>query len=213
MRRYLFLVPIIFLISCEKDSVEPNGKNVGFVANYLKNNPGISIIKTTESNIVYVGGVSTYRGYIFTPSADLNIIAIGGRIAEPGTYKFEIYKMDDWWLSTMDTLLADNITITDVRSFQYKNTSGKIFLSKNQRYLVRYFNESHNSVYDAGTGWSSTDTKNYIPFPVKMDDIEIEVPYYTYHTKHNGGYWSYQSGTFNSGILRGLIDFRYELAK
>jgi hypothetical protein len=213
MKNLLFLIPIIFLISCAKDDVNPSIKNIGFLDDYLKKNPDITILKTTESNIVYTGGVATYRGYIFKPLEDLKLNAIGGRIAKQGIYKFEILKLDGGWYSTCDTLFMDSINITNISSFQYKNVDKDIILFGNERYIFRYFNENHNSVYDAGLGFSQSDTINYIKFPLAIEDVEIEIPYYTYQKLYDGEYRMYQGGTFNLGILRGLIDFKYEIAE
>ena len=213
MKQNVFLLLIIVLISCDKDDVKPNIKESGFLENYLTNNPRISVLKTTDSHVVYTGGVATHRGYVFKPLADLKVTSFGGRIAEPGVYNFELFKLNAWWVSVNDTLLLDSINITNTSSFQYKRIDKEILLLKNEKYLIRYFNETHNSVYDAGIGWSPTDTTNYIRFPLVVDDVEIEIPYYTYHTKFNGQYWQTQAGTFNYGILRGLIDFKYELVK
>ena len=210
MKNYFFIILVIFLISCEKDDVEPE---FGFLGNYLKNNPEISILKTSESDVVYARDAATYRGYVFRPLVDLKLNSFGGRIAEHGVYKFEIFKLDKWSVSPIDTLLMASIKISNINSFQYKNINKEILLLANERYLIRYFNVNHNSVYDAGLGIWQSDIMNEIRFPLIIDDIEIEIPYYTYHAKHNDKYWLFQEGTFNYGILRGLIDFKYELAK
>lgn len=144
---------------------------------------------------------------------DIKINSFGGRIAEQGKYKFEIFKMDESWYPTTNNLLLDSINITNTSSFQYKITDKEILLLKNERYLIRYFNESHNSVYDAGLGWSQSDEINDIIFPLIIDDIEIEIPYYAYYSKYNGKYYLCQEGTFDFGILRGLVDFKYKLVK
>ena len=34
MKKYLLLIPLLFLISCEKDDMSPNVKELGFLGNY-----------------------------------------------------------------------------------------------------------------------------------------------------------------------------------
>jgi hypothetical protein len=51
--------------------------------------------------------------------------------------------------------------------------------------------------------------------PLKIDDIEIQRIYYSYELKITGGYLTMEEGFTNylGGILRGLVDFKYELVQ
>lgn len=66
----------------------------------------------------------------------------------------------------------------------------------------------HNSVYDAGSGYQTVG----VTLPLKINDIEIERIYYSYDLKITGGFLNMEEGFTNylGGILRGLVDFKYE---
>ena len=174
MKKPFYFLLLISLLSCGKDDVIPASPKQGLLEEYFNDNPKIIIQKTTDSNVVYEGGVATYRGYVFSPIVDINLTAIGGRIAEKGTYKYEVFKLNEYWVSINDTLLMESINVQDINNFQYINLKKEIHLSPKERYLIRYFNENHNSVYDAGLGTSHSDAVNYIQFPLTLKEIEIE---------------------------------------
>jgi len=70
----------------------------------LINKPEISILKTSESDVIYMGGVATYRGFIWA-FGRFKLNSFGGRITEYGIFKFEIYQLDELLSSPIDTLL------------------------------------------------------------------------------------------------------------
>lgn len=212
MKRFFYLMAIVLIASCKKDNLDSTSGS-GFIEDFLNINPKIAVGKTSESNVIYQGGVATYRGYIFKPLHGMKISAIGGRIAEFGTFKIEIYHINNSYLWGKDTLMIDSVNINNINKFQYKNINHDLILIANERYLIRYFNKSHNSVYDAGLGYSQSNLLNIIRFPLKINDIEIEIPYYTYEISSNAEYFTITEETWNYGILRGLVDFKYELTK
>jgi hypothetical protein len=213
MRNIFLIASLLFIISCGKDEVNPIEQNSGILKDYLDENPNITILKTEESSIPYGGGFATYRGFIFIPMDNIKVTAVGGMIAKQGSYVFELYKLDEYGVDKVDTILTQNISIRDVNKFEYYSVSKQINLSKNERYLIRYFNESHKSVYDAGLGYFQPDMENLITFPVSMEDILIAIPYYSYHWKNNNEYLLHHEGSFDRGIFRGLVDFKYELVE
>jgi hypothetical protein len=213
MKRFFYFLAIVLIASCKKDDLDSISSS-GFLEGFFYNNPKIIVRKTIESNIAYQGGVATYRGYIFKPLYDMRISAIGGRIAELGTFKIEIYQLHNTGIwGSRDTLLIDSVNINNINKFQFKNINHDLILLANEQYLIRYFNKNHNSVYDAGLGYSQPDQLNNIKYPLEINDIEIETPYYTYETSYNGKYHTTTEGTWSDGILRGLVDFKYELTK
>lgn len=179
------------------------------IENYLNSNT-YTVQRTTESDISYDENYATHRGYIFKPLKDIAITAIGGMIAKSGNYKIEIFKFDDTsWdpMAISENLLVDTITIDNTESFLYKSLETNINLRANQRYLVRYFNNDHSSVYDIGLGNAADE---YISFPLQTQDIEIEIPYYSYAYFIDNEVYLSSYGTFNQGIMRGLPDFKYK---
>jgi len=210
MKRFLYYVGIVIIASCKKEDSNSNlDLNRGLLEGYLYSNPKIIVQKTTYSSISYDQYYSTYRGYVFSPSQDIKISAIGGRIAGFGTFKIEIYR---GWTSDRDTLLIDSININKTSIFQYKNINRELILKANEEYLIRYFNINHNFVFDAGLGYGS-DATNILQFPLIIKDIKILSPYYMYLNLYNGNYYTIDEGIWFGGILRGLVDFKYELTK
>jgi hypothetical protein len=206
---------MILLIGCAKDDAEPTSQSSsspaptvpaavvpGVLEGYLNLNPRISVIKTVNSSFVYESGVTTWRGYIFTVknNAGITLTAFGGRIAKPGVYRFMLRDLTSY-LSSLYPIFEDSIVISDVNKFTYKDIPN-VSLRANTEYLLDYFNNDHSSVYDAGLGINQPDTVNRIKFPLKIGDIQIELPYYTYDYM--------AAGTFNAGLLRGLVDFKYK---
>jgi hypothetical protein len=212
MKKLLYFFAILLFVSCTKKNSDP-AEQPGILGSYLKANPEIIIQKTTQSMIGYQDGYATYRGYQFKPSKDMKITEIGGRIAQNGTYKIIISNTDGGW--TKDNgwteILTDSITITNTGVFQYKKITQNIILKAGKNYVIRYFNKSHDSVFDAGLG----SQPGIIELPLIIDDIEIDNIYYSYELKITGGYLTMEQGLANSlgGILRGLVDFKYELVQ
>lgn len=219
MKKILYLIALVLIISCNKESNDstddnngiPEVNDYGVLGTYLTEKR-LVIQKATLSQIEYDHIRTTYRGYIFTPEKDMKITEIGGRIAETGKYRFEIYRLDpEVYFSKIETILVDSVTITDISIFQYKKLVDGPLLESNQKYIFRYFNQDHNSVYDAGLGRYQDDDYNNIKFPLKIKDITIESSYYTYNITINGEIFPAIEGEFWLGIIRGLVDFKYEL--
>lgn len=210
-RIFFYLIATFFLTtSCKDDEVDPQQRDLGFLESFFTNNPEIVIQKTTESDVIYKGGRATHRGYVFKPLIDMKIMEIGARIAKTGTYTFEIYDLEKGLFSKEDTIIIDSIKINNTEGFQYKEITNNVTLDAEKEYLIRYFNEDHTSVYDGGLGYSSeSDSINVMHFPLTIKDIEIQLPYYTYMIKDNGEYFLISEGTYDLGIFRGLIDFKY----
>ncbi len=208
MKKLCILLLVIFIVSCNKNNTDPGQLNPGVLGGYLKDNPAITVQKTTESTISYRDGFATSRGYHFKPLKDLKITEIGGRIAEPGTFGIKINNIDNGW-SKADgwiEVLIDSIKITNTSVFQYIPVNQEVILLTGHNYLISYFNKSHNSVYDAGSGYES----GYVQMPLTIQDIEIERVYYSYEQIIIGGYMLMEEGFTNGlGILRGLVDFKY----
>jgi len=212
MKKILSLIVIVLIVSCTKKSSDPVQQDPGMLEGYLKENPGITVQKTTSSLISYRNGYATSRGYHFKPLKDIKITDIGGKIAEKGTFKIKISNIDTGWSKDngWTDILTDSITITDISSFQYKTVSKEIILNADKNYVISYFNLSHNSVYDAGSGLQN----EYIGMPLKINDIEIERIYWTYDMILDGVYQSMEQGFTNGlGLFRGLVDFKYELVQ
>jgi hypothetical protein len=212
MKRFLSLLTVIFVVSCNKNNPDPGQQKSGLIEGYLKDTPALTVQKTTESQIGYRDGVPTDRGYHFKPLKDIKITYIGGRIAETGIFKIKISNIDNGW-SKADgwiDVLIDSINITNTTVFQYKLVDKDVILAADHNYLISYFNESHNSVYDAGTGYMP----GYLQLPLTIQDIEIERIYYSYYQIIIGGYQlSEEAFTNGLGIFRGLVDLKYELVE
>jgi len=208
MKRFFYFIILVLIASCKKEDANSNLSS-GLLEGFLNSNPKIAIQKTTYSNVSYDEYYSTFRGYAFVPLHNIKISAIGAKIAGYGTFKIEILD----WNNMMDTLLTDSIKITNTSIFQFKNINHELMLNANKTYIIRYFNINHNFVYDAGLGYGQSDTINIIKFPLTINDIKILSPYYTYTSYYNGNYYNIGEGLWNSGIFRGLVDFKYELTK
>lgn len=217
MKVLLYFIILVLIISCETEdsnsikdnSIKENSiKEQGLLEGYLNNNPKIIVQKTTYSQISYNKYYSTYRGYVFTPIQNIKIKAIGARIAGYGTFKIEIYR----WPYKIDTLLIDSVTINNTSIFQYKNITRELILKPNEEYLIRCFNINHNFVFDAGLGYGN-DTTNILNFPLLIKDVKILCPYYAYTSSYDGNFYTIIEGIWFGGILRGLVDFKYELTK
>ena len=210
-REFFYLISLFLLASCNKEEVAPvrvAPVKPGILENFIKADPTITLQKTTQS-AYHFENAATYRGYVFKPLSNIRITAIGGKIAEKGNYKIEIFSSESGnWKS--DTLLVENIQITDTQKFQYKELGKGLELAAHKSYIIRYFNESHNSVYDAVLPRTYQSATN--PFsPIKIGDIEVEKQYYTYHYKNNGEYYVVSEGVFSNSLFRGLVDFKYDL--
>lgn len=212
MKRLLYLLLLISIVSCKKGDTDQPAQNPGLIEGYLKENPSITVQKTNMSTVPYNDSYATSRGYHFNPLKDVKITEIGGRIAEKGIFKIKISNIDNGW-SKGDgwvDVLIDSINITSTAIFQYKAVNKEVILLSGHKYLISYFNINHNSVYDAGTGSLS----GYVQMPLTIKDIEIEREYYSYDQNIIGGYRTIEEGFTNGlGLIRGLVDFKYELAK
>jgi len=212
-----FVFLMVFFISCEKEESSlanedgyPIVVDLGFLGKYLKKNYDISVIKTTESYYNYDSTMATSRGYVFETLNKLKITEVGGLIAEKGVYRFEIYGLKKN-MSNEIFFWQDSIEITKTDSFQYKKLKEEIILNKFEKYVIQYFSKDHNSIYDAGACYISTDLKDCIEFPLKIDDVKILSASYEYYWNSNGEYMLDGVGRWQGGILRGLVDFKYEI--
>jgi len=203
----IFYFLLFICASCNNDD-DAKPQQHGPLETYLKDN-NVSIIKTTKSSIVYSAGNATHRGYIFTPLKDIKLTHVGAKIAETGTFDVELIEMDGMYIK-YDTLVSEDLTINNTENFIYKEIKTPLVLKANKSYLLRYFNESHSSVYDAGTGSFNASDPNYIKLPLTIGDIQIKTLYYTYLTQYNGVYHLGVEGGWSAGILRGLVDIVYE---
>jgi hypothetical protein len=208
MKKLLNLMLIaLLLFSCTKDESDPEDQNPGLIGTFLKENSDIVIQKTTESTIGYRDGFATKRGYHFIPLKNIKITHVGGKVARNGTYKIYIFNIDGGWSKhdSWTEVLFDSISITNTDNFKYKQVEKDITLTANKNYVICYFNPDHTYVYDAKLGTRS--------FPLVFDDIEIPRVYYSYErmivTNENS---IMEEGFTNGlGVLRGLVDFKYEL--
>lgn len=209
MKKILYLLILVLIASCKKESSNTNS-DAGLLEGFLNNNPKISVIKTTFAYGTYNEYYSTDRGYIFKPLNNIKITAVGGKIAGYGTFKIELFHGLPW---NKETLMIDSIKINNTSVFQFKNINPGLTLNANEVYIIRYFNINHNFVYDAGLGYGQSDSTNIIKFPLTIKDIQILSPYYTYSNLYNGNYYTINEGDYNEGKFRGLVDFKYELTK
>jgi hypothetical protein len=212
MKNFLYLFLIIFFVSCKKDNTDPVPQEPGLLEGYIKENPSITVQKTTESAIPYEDGYATNRGYHFTPLKNIKITAIGGRIAEKGMFTIKIRNIDNGWSKGEGWIdvLVDSINITSTSKFMYKTVDKDVILSTGHKYLISYFNKSHNSLYDA----KNSADPGYIGMPLIIQDVQIEREYYSYEQHIIGGYMTMQETFTNAlGILRGLVDMKYEVVE
>ena len=212
MKNLLYLFLIIFFVSCKKDNSDPVPQDPGLLEGYIIENPSITVQKTTESLITYEDAYATNRGYHFTPLKNIKITAIGGRIAEKGMFTIKIRNIDNGWSKGEGwvDVLVDSISITSTSKFQYKPVDKEVILTSGHKYLISYFNKSHNSLFDLKTSASP----GYIEMPLIIKDIQIEREYYSYEQKIIGGYMTVQETFTNAlGILRGLADLKYEVVE
>ncbi|MDO1451721.1 hypothetical protein Q0590_35940 [Rhodocytophaga aerolata] len=205
-RAYLLLSFSFLLFSCNKQEAVPVQR--GFLEDFIKSDGAIKVYKTTNFPNDY-RHTATYRGYIFKPLEAIKITAIGGKIAAEGTYRIELYDHTNLSWTKSDPLLVDSVAVSNTDGFQYKPLAKALELKANHLYLIRYFNKSHDSVYDALLPESyNPDQGLYFPFQIK--EIEVMDIYYTYHYLYEGQYYWGEEGTYNTPKFRGLVDFTYE---
>jgi hypothetical protein len=215
MKNILYLLLIIFFFfffSCKKDNSDPVSQDPGLLEGYIIENPSITVQKTTESLIPYEDAYATSRGYHFTPLKNIKITAIGGRIAEKGMFTIKIRNIDNGWSKGEGwvDVLVDSIKITSTSKFQYKPVDKEVILTSGHKYLISYFNKSHNSLYDL----KNSSEPGFIEMPLIIKDVQIEREYYSYDQIIIGGYMTVQETFTNAlGILRGLADLKYEVVE
>ena len=211
MKRVLYFIAIVLIASCKKEDVSTN-PSLGFLESWLNNNPRIYITKTIDSNIHFERGVATYRGYTFKPLYDVKITAIGGKIAETGTFKIVISDIEDFYF--LNPIYVDSVVVSNIQKFQYKTVKQEIVLSANKLYIIAYLNKSHSSVYDALYMDYVPNAINNIVLPLLINDISINMTYYSYGLIDNGVYRVLSGGgVMGHAEMRGLVDFKYELKK
>ena len=208
MKKLLFLFVFALIVSCKKDDSplvhEP--PVIGLLETFLATNPSVEINKFNN----WIPNETAYWGYLFTPTKDIKLTHIGGRIAENGVFRIELYTMspDHFSMSIKDTLLIDSITITDISKFQFKIIASGIILKADQRYEIRYLDKSSNSIWSAGRG-----NPNDVPgfnFPVKTGPVVLEASYSSKNYSKNGVWVPYFEQISGYGIQYGLPDFVYE---
>jgi hypothetical protein len=209
MKIIIYLIAIIFIVSCKKENTNTVTAS-GLLEGFLNDNPEIIVRKTTYAYGTYNQFYSTYRGYIFKPLSDIKISAVGAKVAGYGNFRIEI---SHGWAWEKDTLLIDSVAIDNTAIFQFKNINHELILKANEEYLIMYFNVNHDFVYDAGLGYNQSDLTNIIRFPLTIKDVQILSPYYIYKNFYKGKYYAISEGQDMNGVFRGLVDFKYELVK
>lgn len=211
---FIGLISILVLLSCKDTSTgtkqveETAIGEKGYIASYVKENSSIMIQKTTDSNVDFQEDAYwTYNGFSFTPEKNIQMTAIGGLIAETGTYLFELYS---GYPSAQepDTLLVDNITIGSVNEFQYKEIE-PIFLAAGGYYVLWYKSDSYASVYDLGLGHNQSNSMNIISKPLTYNEITLNWNFEYYDSPRI----LVGPGEWDGGILRGLVDFKYQIVE
>lgn len=201
------LITTLLLLSCKST---PSGTEIaigedGFLAAYIKENPSIIVQKTTESDVYHQEDVEiTYTGYTFSTQKDITVTEIGALVAKKGTYKFELYAGSPN-SSEPEILYQDSLTIDNVDEFQYMETE-PILLTAAGNYVLWYENENYESVYDLGLGFNQPDTTNMIFKPLFFNEVIL---YWNFSDFVAPG--RYYTGEWNDGILRGLVDFKYQI--
>lgn len=208
MKNLCCILVLVLIVSCKKEDNPPvsDPPVMGFLETFLAANPAVEVYQCKN----WIPNETAYWGYLFTPVSDIKITHIGGRMAENGVTRLELYKMspEAFSLSITNTLLVDSITITDSSRFQYKSIASGIILNAGQRYEIRYLNKASNSIWAAGRG-----NPNEVPgfnFPVKAGPIVLEASYTANNYNLNGVWVSYFQQISQFGIQYGLPDFVYE---
>ncbi|HYG39364.1 MAG TPA: hypothetical protein VD908_12120 [Cytophagales bacterium] len=206
--RAIYFVLLIAILGCNNEQSKP--RQFGLLEKVLSDSTYLPIIKTTSSRVIYAEN-PTDRGYYFTPNKDIKLTSLGGRIAAQGKYVITLLFTEA--IFKMDTLIQEEINITNTDVFQYAALKEPITLRAGKKYIISYFNENHNSVYDAGAG-RFLDYSKSCNFPMVLNDITINTLFYSYYAlaPDNKKYLTVY-GSFNEGIFRGLVDFKYEVVK
>jgi len=209
-----YLLAFILIIACTKNDTESKPEYTGIIEGFLNKDPQIVVEPIQSDNQSYYSTNSTKRGYIFKPSVDIEMTAIGGRMAKTGEYEIELFELGDQpysWIYQNDTpILKKKVKITNTTAFQFTELDNKLLLNANKRYILRYFDESHASVYDVVLP-NRYQEENYLFHPQKISDIELEAMYFAYYRKQGENYVYATDGTSKSSILflRGIPDFTY----
>lgn len=210
-KNLLYFVVLALLVSCKKD--EPDSVP-GFIEKFINDNPRIGV--SIASPLIYgsVNSYASYRGYVFKPLSNIKINAIGGRIAETGVFKIIICEGHGYNYD-LKPMLIDSINISNIDQFQYKNISKQLILSANNIYTIIYLNKTKYSIFDAGYKTYKENAVNAIELPLLVNGINIESTFCFYGMMVSGGffpmYWIEESDYVQ--ILRGLVDFKYEVVK
>ena len=209
-----YLLAFLLIVSCSKNDSELQPESYGMLEEFISQDSEIVVEPISRDNLDYNSGRSTQRGFIFKPLVDIEITSIGGRMAKSGEYKIELFELGDQagaWIYQDDLpLLTKKVTITNTKIFQFTELDNKLLLSANKRYILRYFDESHASVYDVVLP-KRYQNENYQFHPQKISNIELEEAYFAYYGKQGEEYYYITDGAFMSSILflRGLPDFTY----
>lgn len=215
--RKLFFLSLLITISCNNNDSESSPVDMGFIESFVNQDSEILIEPISKFNLDYEISSATSRGYIFEPMFDMEITDIGGIMAATGSYEIELFQLegDSSYIRDLSPLFTFNISITKVGEFQFQSLNNALVLEANKRYLLKYFDENHDSVYDILV--PEKYKGEFFVQPQKIGDLNLEYVYYAYHisSELTGGNEFVQEGVFSNNklFLRGVPDFKYQIKK
>jgi len=196
---------LVLLFSCKKDDIN---SSPGVLEGHFNDNPSIGVSKKTEKYIhpsEIACGI--YRGYFFTPTVNIKITDVGLRVPGIGEYSIILTKgSNTTFYYDGGYIFNEVISISDTNNFQFIRIKGELLLSANERYLITYYNTYQNYYYEA----KSLDSPQKIRSPLEINGIKIGEVYIHYRFYINGVGWTGDGG-YGHGILKGFVDFKYEL--
>lgn len=220
MKKWYSIFMILIIAGCSKENsneVIPEQESVteltnfGFLEKLSRADNEIKIENAIINNI----NKSTYWGYIFNPSTNIQITAIGGQFSKPDTYKIRIIELQNEYgsIGRVDTLFTQEIDISGQKGFQFVDLSNQVPLEKNKRYLILYFDDTKASLMEMLLPQSYA-TGEYV-HPQTVDKIRIESMYSASTALLNGEESLNEQSITKSAaaLLKGIIDFKYVLEK
>ncbi len=217
----LCILLLILVTSCnntDEQILEPHGMLEGL---FLEDSE-IVIEPINELNSDYLHK-ATKRGFYFKPHVDIEITAVGGRMATAGNYEIEIIESySDWGLlhETEPIVLSKKLNVTNESVFQYVELENNLLLKANQQYVLKYFSENHESVFDVilPNHYQNSTPQSYL-HPQMITNIQIGMMYYSYYNEVDGEFeFDTFEGKLNAGayiddtlFLRGIPDFKYRM--
>lgn len=213
MKKIYFLA-FVLIISCTKSNNDLETKSLGIFEEFITKDNEITVVPIHRGNLDYSGHANpTSRGFYFSPLVDIELTAIGGLMAKTGDYKIEIIEISEFWALSLNDpiILTQNITITNINEFQFTELDNELLLHSNRNYVIKYFDENHDSVYDVLL--PNSYNNGLLLQPKQIKDIELEMMYYAYYYEIDGElYISDEGGSQHSILfLRGIIDFKYHI--